>query len=226
MKKMIAQLLLSLSIFSFVFSCYSLCSSSQSQPPKLPANPFMNLHHSSHAVNKNYVFLICNALLVFLSKTSGLLCSSSGFDLNDMLQKRVGDGVLLQTYNNVTKEPSFLQRPQEEDEEGERILNEETNDQISMESDEEYLRGICDDHDFEADADKIHEEDTENCSLAVDCMIVEEEEEEEDKSMDQQQVAGEDALSTEELNKKFEEFIRKTKEEIMMNEARQLIIVK
>ncbi|XP_075481316.1 uncharacterized protein LOC142522025 [Primulina tabacum] len=186
----------------------------------------MNLHFSSHAVNKNYVFLICNALLVFLSKTSGLLRSSSGFDLNDMLQKRVGDGILLQTYNNATNEPSFLQRPQEEDEEGERILIiEETKDQISMESDEEYLRGICDDHDFEADADKIHEEDTENCSLAVDGMI-EEEEEEEDKSMDQQQIAEEDALSTEELNKKFEEFIRKTKEEIMMNEVRQLIIVK
>ncbi|XP_073316436.1 uncharacterized protein [Primulina huaijiensis] len=205
LKKMMTQLLLSLSIFSFIFSYYSLCSSSLFHPRKFPC-PSANLFNPhSHVVNKNFIFLICNALLVFLSKTSGLVRSSSGFDPNDMLQKRIGDG-LLHSYNN------FLQRPKED----ERILNEERKD-ISMESDEE-LRGICDYH-FEAHAEIHDQKETENLLLLDD--IIEEEE-----FMDQQEVVEEQELSTEELNKKFEEFIRKTKEEIMINEARQLVIVK
>lgn len=156
LKKMMTKLLLSLSIFSFVFSYYSLCSSSLFQSRKFPcpsAIPF-NLH--SHTVNKNYIFLICNPLLVFLSKTSGLVRSSSGFDLNEMLQKRIGDG-LLHSYNN------FLQRPKED----ERILNEERKE-ISMESDEE-LRGVCD-YSFEADAEIHDQKEAENLLLLHDIM--------------------------------------------------------
>ncbi|XP_073158334.1 uncharacterized protein [Henckelia pumila] len=194
LKKMIAQLLLSLSIFSFVISYYSLCSSSQSHIPKLPCLPAkypFNLHYSSHAVNKNYIFLICNALLVFLSKTSRSLRSSSGFDLNDVLRKRVGDGLMMQQTYKTPKEDEEYSR-------------------ISMESDE--------DHGFEADADGIHEKETPSFLLG----------EEEYESLDHRQEFAEEeaAMSTEELNKKFEEFIRKTKEEIMMNEARQLVVVK
>ncbi|XP_051125320.1 uncharacterized protein LOC127247507 [Andrographis paniculata] len=72
-KTMIPQLLLSLSIFSFVFSYVF---------PSLLIHFSADFHHSisansyqflTQAMNKNFLFLLCNGLLVFLAKTSGLV---------------------------------------------------------------------------------------------------------------------------------------------------------
>ncbi|KZV56362.1 hypothetical protein F511_00359 [Dorcoceras hygrometricum] len=135
-------------------------------------------------MNKSYVFLICNGLLVFLSKTSGLVRSPSGFDFNELLQKR---DICFQMYDNVfgTKEAVLhkeISAPNVE-ELGEKDLNEEMK-QVSI---------------FIAQDEDEDEED--------------EEEEEE-------------MLSTEELNHKFEEFIKRMKEDIVVNESRKLVIFK
>ncbi|XP_075477095.1 uncharacterized protein LOC142518235 [Primulina tabacum] len=192
LNKFLKKILLSVSIFSFLFSYYhSFYSSSLLEYPRnlhhFSANPF---RFSSHAMNKSYVFLICNGILVFLSKTSGLVPCSPGFDVNDLLQKRVNDDICLQMYDDFfdTKEPvlhkELLSAAPNAEEQGEEDLNEEMK-QVSI---------------FIAD---------------------EEEKEEEEKEKEVEEM-----LSTEELNQKFEEFIRRMKEDIMINEARELVIFK
>ncbi|KAL2245229.1 uncharacterized protein LOC105174958 [Sesamum indicum] len=66
-KNIIPHLLLSLSLFSFVFS-YSSSLLSLHSPNKFP---YFSTNNSF--LNKNCLFLICNGLLVFLAKTSGTL---------------------------------------------------------------------------------------------------------------------------------------------------------
>ncbi|XP_057485321.1 uncharacterized protein LOC130771679 [Actinidia eriantha] len=147
--KQVTQLLLSVSIFSFFFQ-YS----------------FNKLHLSklsfqilSHTMDKIFIFLICNGILVFLAKSSSFKKIRDGFESS--LEKEIN-------------EP--LENVQEKEEE-----------EYSMEGEVE---------------------DSKN--------FIEEEEEEEEI------VNG--LLSREELNKRFDEFIRRMKEEIRIGAQQQLVM--
>ncbi|KAB2033055.1 hypothetical protein ES319_D05G422000v1 [Gossypium barbadense] len=67
----LTRLLLSVSIFSLFFS-HSLFHSLNSTFHDTLAFKFL-----SHNIEKNFIFLLCNGLLVFLAKFSGLISSSS-----------------------------------------------------------------------------------------------------------------------------------------------------
>ncbi|KAG7011863.1 hypothetical protein SDJN02_26769, partial [Cucurbita argyrosperma subsp. argyrosperma] len=153
----------------------------------LPFLHSLNLYISA-TIHKNYMFLLCNGLLVFIVRNSGLISSSGreqcgghgsreaespGAAMEDsttIIERKVEDG--------EERENGFI--AEEEQEESERLVTEEEQQQE-------------------------HEEQEEQ-----------EEEEEEAEEVG--------ALSNEELDKKFEEFIRKMKAGIKL-ESQQVLIL-
>ncbi|CAE5967073.1 unnamed protein product [Arabidopsis arenosa] len=158
----------------------------------------------THAVDKNYMFLLCNGLLVVVAKCSGLVASSKPiekiwsntdktFDYGDFESY---NAILEVKYNSVNRigTESFLAE--------EVTVEEDTKHQETEEDDEDNTL-----------ADNEGEEE---CDLR-DGSINEEEEEEEN--------VGVMASTEEEMNKKFDEFIRKMKEELRIEAKRHLILV-
>ncbi|KAL6544543.1 hypothetical protein OROMI_023405 [Orobanche minor] len=190
MKKIITQLLLSVSIFSLVFFYSSSLFS---------ATLVIYPHIFSRMVNKNYAFLICNTLLFFVAKLSGL--DLSGFDLyNDMSHRVLDVAAAADDVMAIESDMALLEKGVVFDESREKENNEDTSGktkEISI-----FIAGTDDDdekRDNESEASKT-------------CCLFEEEEEED---YNETQI-----LSTEELNLKFEDFIRRMKAEIRVNEAR------
>ncbi|CAA2977092.1 Hypothetical predicted protein [Olea europaea subsp. europaea] len=207
--KMIGQLLLlSVPVLSFIFS-YSLWCSSLVYSSKVYFTAYP-IQLVTHALNKNCIFLLCNGLLVFLAKTSGLVHSRAGFDLNDLLQKKIGDG--LQTLSlDHEKESSSLetvptamealgQSDNCEGESKEEDCKEFEESKSEPEEEEEEILNL------NAEQDYTKEEGT------LDLIAFEEQDYKEEEEEDDDDDA--ECESTEEMNKKFEDFIRRMKEEI------------
>ncbi|TYK07937.1 uncharacterized protein E5676_scaffold265G00530 [Cucumis melo var. makuwa] len=144
------------------------------------------------------MFLLCNALLVFLANYSGLFKSLSSspkhldtnfrfFDFGlDLLQKPSS------THSETPEEkkddaqqntPSFEQQ-EEEEALGERLFGSETGEVVEMIQAEE-------------EEDDEEEEEEGNCGV----------------------------MSDEELNRKFDEFIKRMKEEIILDDAPRTLVV-
>ncbi|KAI6688731.1 hypothetical protein NL676_025559 [Syzygium grande] len=68
--KKLTKLLLSISVFSLLFSTSNFLSFLQPWHFHLSTFP---LRLVTHAVDKNYIFLLCNGILVFLAKNSGFI---------------------------------------------------------------------------------------------------------------------------------------------------------
>lgn len=230
LKKMIPQLLLSVSLFSFVFSYSSLYLSPSSliHSPKFPyfsTNSFQLI--LSRALNKNCLFLICNGLLVFLAKTSGFVQpppAEADFDLKRLADtaKEVVPQVLEKLY--VLEEISA--QPKEEDQEEKEKSTESANEVSIFVAESEEEEGACDldDHVDEREGDQrricwLLDDDGDDDDEQLYGQEVEEEEEENEEEDEKEE------LSTEEMNQKFEDFIRRMKEEIMINEARQKVVM-
>ncbi|KAG8386029.1 hypothetical protein BUALT_Bualt03G0106500 [Buddleja alternifolia] len=224
LKKMIPQLLLSLSIFSFLFS-YSSSSVYSPKPHYFSANYFQPL---SFALNKNCIFLIFNGLLVFLAKTSGFVRPPSSLDLNDILQKPIGDGmqttIAPKDEKLASDETACNPEDEEEDQkEIDRCSSTETPKEVSIfiaDSEEEGGGACCDLEDVKKD--EISQAESRKCWLFDD----EEEQELYREEVEEEDKGETEMLSTEELNQKFEDFIRRVKEEIMINEDRQKHLAK
>ncbi|KAK6133020.1 hypothetical protein DH2020_033230 [Rehmannia glutinosa] len=159
--------------------------------------------------SKNSIFLICNGLLFILAKTSGCVRSSpsypSGFDLNDVLQKEIIESEVPIVEKHVILEELSVE--EEEDNEEEFECSSEKSKEVSIfintESDEEEEEEVVENDESESKSCWLFDDD-------------EKEEEDEDET---------EMLSTEELNQKFENFIRRMKEEFRINEARQQLVV-
>ncbi|PIN11399.1 hypothetical protein CDL12_15993 [Handroanthus impetiginosus] len=225
LKKVIPQLLLSVSIFSLIFSYSSLYSSSFSSS-SLVYSPGFKFHYNfspkysfpflSHsAFNKNCLFLICNGLLVFLAKTSGLVrppAEASTSDLiNDILQKSIGDGQQMPIDQKVPPEeistaPADQPKEEEKSFEGQEVSitiaeSEEEGTEEKDEISDQSISSCWPFDDVDDDGGELRGQEVEE----------ERDEQEEEK----------EELSTQELNQKFEDFIRRMKEEIMISDARQ-----
>lgn len=162
----------------------------------------------THAVDKNYMFLLCNGLLVVVAKCSGLVASSKPiekfwsntdktFDYGDFESYNAILEVKYNSVNGIGTEYSFLLAE-------EITVEEDTKHQETEENEED------DDDNTLAD-----NEGEEECDLR-DGSINEEEEEESVEVM---------TSTEEEMNKKFDEFIRKMKEELRIEAKRHLILV-
>lgn len=157
------------------------------------------------------IFLICNGILVFLAKTSGLLCSRSRFDINDLRwRKKFGD----QEIQIEPRTEEFLLENQ--------VLMESTNPnsplEAKLEDKEELEQEEINGSTFIVENDEENDKDSESVFAFED-----KDEEEDDEEEETRESMG--MLSTEELNKKFDEFIRKMKEELRIEAQQQLIMV-
>ncbi|CAI9760232.1 unnamed protein product [Fraxinus pennsylvanica] len=138
----------------------------------------------SHALDRKYAFLLCNGILAFLAKSLSFSSSSNGENMNPVSE---------------SKEAA----PPEDNEESAIIYDTE---KLAISQEEK-------DH-------KEKQEEVEERESRV--LIVESEEEDEDDEEEsgliidgeEEGIKDDVKVSTEELNKKFEEFIRKMKEEI------------
>ncbi|PON90276.1 Transmembrane protein [Trema orientale] len=170
----------------------------------------------THTLERKYMFLICNGILAFLAKTS----VSSSYDSS------YSDG--------TTVPPSKLSA----DIASKAALNE---DQVVDQSsvgvdfigDEEEEQQTTEDEDGVEKADEEQGNNSQALSSTTSSSADDENGNEEEGreisgcgvSSNKQEANDEELISTDELNKKIEEFIRKMKEEIRIEAQRQLIAV-
>ncbi|GAB4845991.1 hypothetical protein Ancab_024995 [Ancistrocladus abbreviatus] len=239
--KKVTKFLVSFSLFSFFFSNPSWISlflnSFILHLSNFPSQ-FLSLVH-----DKSYIFLLCNGILVFLAKYSTRVTNSSQPQINLEDEFFEKDDENLQPTNPLSSSESLEKIGQDEDEdEGWRkwlVLREEekrTEDGEEEKNEEmmgekrETKGGEREENGILDDEEQMERKCGEN-GLSVEVQKEKEKEEEEDEDEDEDEDVNEDeeggitTMSTEELNRKFEEFIRKMKEDIRIEARRQLIMV-
>ena len=231
------QVFISVSVFSFIFS---------------PSSLFLFLHYFkfyfstfpsqlyTHNIDKNSMFLLCNGLLVFVGLTKSFSSSSSDDD-DDKSSNNSED----------LSSPQYIEEKEEEICSQSHVLDVEVNEPL-LEREAEKRTDESDEHNVaveekegqekvekiifieeeqEEEMKKVEEEvelfdaddEEEDKASEIDYILIEEkiEEEEEDYVEEEESCV----LSTEELNKKFEDFIRKMKEDLRIDARRHLIMV-
>ncbi|KAE9594757.1 hypothetical protein Lalb_Chr18g0057151 [Lupinus albus] len=164
----------------------------------------------THTLERKYMFLICNAILAFIAKTSLKNPSSptSVFDL-EFNQESLN-------LSEINAPVSVPFRSSEFQENAPLMVEEQVLEQAkcneevleaSEEQENETLYALTEGKDNES-----YIEETES-------------EVEDDEVADTTMTINEQLINTDELNRKFEEFIRKMKEEIRIEAQRQLIAV-
>ncbi|KAJ7963634.1 putative Transmembrane protein, partial [Quillaja saponaria] len=229
--KKLTQLLLSVSVFSFLFSQTSFLSVLHSY------NFFFSkflFQLFSHTIDKNCIFLLCNGLLVFLAKYSGLIRSLSGSSLDEFVE----DSSQSESFARETKEP-ILEKEAVEKDVGcvKYYYMKQATENENLEEEQQIQESIVDDPEQGIESSQLIMEEEQEEELGEETGIGDVEEEEEDRAservflidenlQDTEVVEEENGmLSTEELNKKFDEFIRRMKEDLKIEARQQLIMV-
>ncbi|OVA20149.1 hypothetical protein BVC80_1663g43 [Macleaya cordata] len=239
LKKTLIQFLLSVvSIFSFVLSYYSWLPFSLNGYLSV-----LSFHLLNYTIDRKYMFLLCNGILVFLARNSYFFSSST--DLHDKLATRNVDQFWLKPEFSemidyvvekevVVESVGSLENNILENEDGEEVRegqkeaeeDEKNGTFISEDNKEEEKRVPIEEEDEEENGILISEEDNKEDEKRV--PIEEEEEEEGGGGQEEEEEDAEEengSLSTEELNKKFDEFIKKMKEGIRIEAQEQLVFV-
>ncbi|XP_058218903.1 uncharacterized protein LOC131329653 [Rhododendron vialii] len=218
-KKVTKLVLLAVSLFSFFFSSYSTLWHS------FFINSFGLLHFStfsfkllSHAMDKNCIFLICNGILVFLAKSSGFFIRfSPENELKDPLLNETGDRKGFRSSGEMTG--SLLEREasveEQEQEEQQDSLEEAEASNFTAEEKEQGEQNVAEQKREEQNVLLITTAEEEEEEGAV--QIIEQEEENKLGAIGfgiEEGGGNGLVISTEELNKKCDEFIRRMHEEI------------
>lgn len=179
--KMATKFLLPVSIFSIVVSYSSLISAAL----KL---------FSGYSIDKNYMFLLCNGILVFIVKNSGVINKSPEEKEADLVNAK-----------NAIKEKQSEQQVV-------KLSEEKVDMEVAEAQPEKRSCVVVADENVvpvaQVDGDEEEAQEQE-CEILI---------------TDEDREGGIGLLTTEELNKKCDEFIRKMKEGIKF-EAQQLIMV-
>ncbi|KAE9614742.1 hypothetical protein Lalb_Chr04g0247911 [Lupinus albus] len=230
---MLTQFLVSVSLCSFIFS---------------PSSLFIFLHYFkfyfstfpfqlfTHNIDKNSMFLLCNGLLVFVGITRSF-SGPSGDDENnskcvqhDVPSKYVEDDVPSKYVVEVDSQSQFLDAEANDEnnivaEEAIEIkycAEEKVEKMIFVDEEEQEkesgqlileVKETDEEKDVLDIGDAIDEEDKES---EIDYFMIEENIEEEEE---------ENCISTEELNKKFDDFIRRMKEDLRIEAKQQLFVM-
>ncbi|XWS51753.1 hypothetical protein CRYUN_Cryun11dG0010300 [Craigia yunnanensis] len=241
----LTQLLLSVSVFSLFFS--------HSYWLSLLHSFSFNFHNTlpfqffSHAIDKNCIFLLCNVLLVFLAKYSGLISSSSKYNLSDDQSFKSyedvpqSESIVLETKAPLLEKEVALEGDEavkntivmegrQEEEEAEAAAAEIETENFTMEEGEEEggkwsLMTSGEEEEEEENAAFVGEDEGELKRSDDDFFVQDFGESENYEEEEEEVVEGSRVLSTEELNKRFDEFIRKMKEEIRIEARQQLVMV-
>jgi len=219
------QLLVSLCVFSFFISPSSL----------LAFLYHFNFYFSTfslqlftHTMDKNCMFLLCNGLLVFVGITKSLSGSSS---VPESESSKYVEGGSQSPYSDLEANgPIMLAEKTHHEPDGQKI---EAEHAIEIKfSVEENIENIV----LEGEEEKrnsesvLKEEEEANAETGA----ADEDKESEigefliGESVQEEEAVEEEAnwvLSTEELNKKFDEFIRKMREDLRIEAQRQLLMV-
>ncbi|PHT77367.1 hypothetical protein T459_20889 [Capsicum annuum] len=227
------QLLALISLFSFLFPCYSSYLSSFFSHYSLNYSfsrfPFQLL---SHAMDKNYVFLICNGIfLVLLANTS--ISEEQQEEKEEEEDKDKEEKVEEDEFLNEFQEDnlplcigmrsSYLEITYQEEEVHAHVQCED-HEEVSHELTSDVENSNMTIVEYKQDEATLEDEE---CSRTYE--IIEEDDREENDFLIEEEEEEEEPLnklSNEELNKKFEEFIRKMKEEIRIEARQQLVLVK
>ncbi|KAK4275338.1 hypothetical protein QN277_018438 [Acacia crassicarpa] len=243
----ITQLLVSVSVCSFLFSPSSLLAFLHYFNFYFSTFP---LHLFTHTIDKNCMFLLCNGLLVFVGITRSFSSSSGSDDeVSSSSSKYVDDGSSSE-YSDIeareplleveaeerSREPDELNIPSDEAVEIKYYEGDEDMEikaivehEVEQQKGEEELKAshltLEDEETGMLDAGEKEEE--EEGSKDHDFLIEEgiEEEEIEYEEEEDDDDAENYRLSTEELNKKFDDFIRRMREDLRIEARQQLIMV-
>ncbi|XP_042041373.1 glutamic acid-rich protein-like [Salvia splendens] len=144
------------------------------------------------------MFLLCNGILAFLAKNLNLNTSArDNFDREDCLFTVEYD----HNSSNASEVPEEIEIKVQDDRASQNAADEIIETEI-----------VCED--WNEDEDEDGDEDDED-----------EDGDEDDEESEPPSVVSDMRVSTEELNKKFDEFIRKMKEEIRIEARQQYLIV-
>lgn len=215
------QILLSLSVFSFLFSHSLLILFLSTFSSKL----------FSFSTERNYIFLLCNGVILVIIKTSGLSAPSS----MEVFRKKDDNGnIHNEAFLNDDDERNIHDEALRND--AEKNIDKSCNKTFTSNSVllVETKSGISET--IEKENDMTREETDENVTLTAHYEVKDEDANDQllkmVKEVEEQRIANimqcedenEGLLSLEELNKKCEDFIRKMKLEIII-EDQQLIMV-
>ncbi|KAM7251912.1 hypothetical protein ACFE04_023795 [Oxalis oulophora] len=232
------QLLLSVSVFSVLLAHHSPMFASFINSFNFCFSAFF-----SHNIDKNCIFLVCNGLVVFLAKFSkGLDLSPKTYESDDDGDSDLSDGFVMeetvkQIDENLVEEETFevvstnvLVETRIEIESEMVILEEEVEIAISQEERQESVKNVVDDFVVGNQEDEQEEniiDQTKSCLFHIEPEIEYEEEEfdEDEEEIFEEEEEGNGLLSTDELNKKFEDFIRKMKLELRIEAQSQRHLV-
>ncbi|XP_057428412.1 uncharacterized protein LOC130721848 [Lotus japonicus] len=224
----LTPLLVSVSLFPFLFSPSSFMCFLHQFSFYFSSFP---LQLFTHTIDKNCMFLLCNGLLVFVGITRSL-SGSSGSDESS----KYFEGGLQTPYSDVeTNQPMLLEKTNDQDQqqntEGEHAVEirycgeevEENIEEMILEEGEgrEQYSVLKEEEEPGEEIELLgagdEEEDKESeIDEFLIGEILEEEEAVEETNL---------ALSTEELNKKFDDFIRRMKEDLRIEAQRHLVMV-
>lgn len=167
----------------------------------------------THTLERKYMFLICNGILAFLAKSSiSCTSSSSRFDLVDQLSPMKPTVADIASIQEVALSAKAEEADKEEEEVEEAAPAAANHEQELQEQERETLR--------KGEGEDLTVEDEGNEEERGGGLVWKNEEDDQEEEEENEEVA-----STEELNRKFEEFIRKMKEEIRVEAYQQLIAV-
>lgn len=236
----LTQLLVSVSVCSFIFSPSSLLVFLHYFKFYFSTFPFQLYTHN---IDKNSMFLLCNGILVFVGITKSLSGSSccddnkpSTYVKDDGSQSRFSvieaNELMLEIVETEeqTSDPDEQNTVVEQVIEIENCAEEEVQENIEkiVLVDEGQEKGSSlvlkeeekEELDEETELLDVGDEEEDKGS-ETDYILIEESIEEEEEDVEEESCM----LSTEELNKKFEDFIRKMKEDLRIEAQRQLVMV-
>ncbi|ESW19621.1 hypothetical protein PHAVU_006G140600 [Phaseolus vulgaris] len=210
------QFVLSVSVFS-VFVWYS---SGFSIHPQSFNAYFSTCLFSmfTHTLERKYMFLICNGILAFVAKTALVNSSDSDFDkllpsnLSETKTTTVSDMVvapLVEGFASPENVCLVVEEQKGPEEYSEEVYEDQEQNTLCTKTEGRESGGYITEEEIEEG-----ESDSE-VEVAVDDELAEA----------TTTTNNEELLNTDELNRKFEEFIRKMKEEIRIEAQRQLIAV-
>ncbi|XWS11347.1 hypothetical protein CRYUN_Cryun38cG0076100 [Craigia yunnanensis] len=239
----LTQLLLSVSVFSLFFSHYYWLSLLHSFNFNFHSTlPFQLF---SHTIDKNFIFLLCNGLLVFLAKDSGLISSSSKYNLSDDQSFKShedvpqSESIVLEPKAPLLEKEVALESAEalkngavtegRQEEEEELAVAEKEIENFTLEEEEEDGENwdLVTSGEEEEENAAFVAEDEEEVKGSDDNLFVQDFGESENYEREEEEVElveGNRVLSTEELNKRFDEFIRKMKEELRIEARQQLVM--
>ncbi|KAG5053450.1 hypothetical protein JHK87_005648 [Glycine soja] len=230
----LTQLLVSVSVCSFIFSPSSLLVFLHYFKFYFSTFPFQLYTHN---IDKNSMFLLCNGILVFVGITKSLSGSSccddnkpSTYVKDDGSQSRFSVIEANELMLEIVETEEQTSDPDEQNTVVEQVIEIENCAEEVQENIEKII--LVDEGEEKGSSLVLKEEKKEELDEETELLDVGDEEEDKGSETDyiliEERIEEEEEscmLSTEELNKKFEDFIRKMKEDLRIEAQRQLVMV-